>query len=150
MKKTVHKAIALVLACFLVTSSALAYSDSSPDSLRSVGPQASYQLNQYSVALRNVSRGTMEVSFSVFGTQMYMTKIGAQEIVIEQEITSGVWQECHSFSDYYDTDTSYHIDAIEFSVTPGVRYRATLTAYGEDSRGSDTGTVTSGALRAKT
>lgn len=111
-------------------------------------PDASEQLNQYSVSLSNVSRGTMCVTFSVFGVGV-MDTIGAKQIVIEQQVMSGVWQPVKTFGTQYGYDSLYKGGSLEFTVTPGVIYRATLTAYAKDyDGGSDTGSVSSGTLRA--
>jgi len=109
---------------------------------------ASNQLNQYSVALANVSPGTMRVTYSVFGMGQ-MAVIGAQKIVIEQQVSTGVWQKVTTFGTQYGYDSMYKGGNLTFSVIPGVVYRATLTAYAKDYNGdSDIGIVTSGSLRA--
>lgn len=147
MEKAIIRMVTLCMAFALLLSTALAVQQSPADSAT---PRASLQLAQYGISISNVSRGTMRATFTIHGTHNQMSKIGAQEIVIEQEVSSGKWQETASFSGYYGYDCLFHMDSVTFSVQPGGNYRATLTAYAEDANGSDSGDITSGSLRAST
>lgn len=147
MKKAFHFGLAILFALsVLITSSTAAETDSTDISPQ--GITASEQLSSYYASLSNISSGTMSVAFTVTGTHNNMTKIGAQKIVIEREATSGKWQTYYTFTGYYGYNRLSYGSTIDFDVMPGQNYRATLTAYASDSVGSDTGSVTSGILRA--
>lgn len=137
MKKISRTTIVICLLISILASS----------TLPAVAFRASDQLNQYSVSLSNVKRGTMRVTFTVLGMGV-MDTIGAQQIIIEQEVATNTWQECYRYSGIYGYNRVMYDSTVDFSVISGVKYRARLTAYAKDSKGSDTGTVTSGSLRA--
>lgn len=106
-------------------------------------PRASKQLDSYSINLTDKGNGVLKVYYAVYGTHDGMACVGAKSIVIEEEVTKGVWVEYQTFSTLYDYGVLYCSDAFEVSVIPGGRYRAVLTAYARDVSGSDTGEVTS-------
>lgn len=106
-------------------------------------PRASKQLDSYSINLTDKGDGTLKVYYAVYGTHDGMACVGAQKVVIEEEVSPSVWVEYKSFNSLYDYDVLYCSDAFEVSVIPGGKYRAVLTAYARDSSGADTGTVTS-------
>lgn len=143
MRKTAVRGIAFWLALIILIPTVTA------SDISARGIQASYQLSNYYVSLSNVSSGRMSVIFNVVATHDKMTKIGAQKIVVQRDMGNGTWQTCNTFTGYYGYNRLSYGSSIEIDVIPGQSYRATLTAYALDADGSDTGTVTSGTLRAK-
>jgi len=111
-----------------------------------VSPRASLYLDGYAIGVNAEGGGIMAVTFVVYGTDT-MDCLGAQKIFIEE--WDGVeWIETGTLSvaknpDFYAYDASEHALTVYFYGLPGVKYRATLTAYAELEGGSDTGTVTS-------
>lgn len=104
--------------------------------------RASYQLDSYAIGLTQARNGQLKITYDVWGTHP-MDCIGAKLIVLEEEVAPDVWQEYTSYTQQFTYDSITHADVLYVSVLPGTRYRATLTAYARDSRGYDTGTVTS-------
>ena len=106
------------------------------------GIRSSDQLDSYSIGLTQAGSGQLKITYDVWGTHP-MDCIGAQSIILEEEVAPGKWQESTSYSEQYTYDSITHADVIYVKVFPGTKYRASLTAYARDSRGYDTGTVTS-------
>lgn len=111
-----------------------------------VAPRASDYLDSYMVVLRAMGNGTMEVSMSVEGVGI-QDKIGVREVMIEKKI-NGVWTYQESldsvdYPEFYAYNSRDYLGAVNFTGTPGVSYRVTLTVYARTGTGSDTGYVTS-------
>lgn len=109
-------------------------------------PHASLYLDGYGVGVKAKGSGRMAVTYVVFGTDI-MDRLGAQTILVE-EWDGSEWVKFGTYSvsknpSFYATDVSEHAATIYFYGTPGLDYRATLTAYAELDGKSDTGTVTS-------
>ncbi len=109
-------------------------------------PNASLYLDAYSVSVNPKGGGLMSVTFVVYGTGT-MDVIGAEKIVVE-EWDGSDWEETGTFtaennSNFLYEDASEYTSSVTFYGTPGVQYRATVTAYAEKDGGSDTGTHTS-------
>lgn len=138
MKKRI---LSLLLALALVGSPVCALAAESEDP----APHASLYLDAYSVSLTPKGNSKMSVTFIVYGTDT-MDVIGAQKILIE-EWDGSDWEETGTLSaennsNFYKTNASEYTASTSFYGTPGVQYRATLTAYAELDGGSDTGTFT--------
>ena len=76
-----------------------------------------------------------------------MDKLGAQSIEIEQNPGNG-WRTYKTYTgtstnDFYDYDTFLYDHKFSFTGTSGVSYRAVLTAYAQNSSGSETDTAIS-------
>lgn len=111
-------------------------------------PRSSEQLDSYSIGLTNKGNGKLTMTYTVFGTHE-MACIGAQKIVVEEELAPDEWGTYKTYSSLYNYNDISRAGSIEVSVIAGTKYRAVLTAYGRDSSGSDTGTVTSYEIVAK-
>ena len=114
-----------------------------------IEPQASSYLSSYSVDLLAIGNGQMAVEMDVNAVG-YMTKLGVQELYIEQKI-NGVWQEYDTVygiyhSDFYAYNDYTYLGEYIFTGTAGVQYRVTMTAYARNSSGSDTGFAYTGAV----
>ncbi|MCM1566260.1 MAG: hypothetical protein NC238_09990 [Dehalobacter sp.] len=108
-----------------------------------IGVQASPQLKSYRISLNADGNNKMTVSFSISGTGL-MTKIGAQKILIEKQSGSS-WVAVTTYHGstnpaFYRSNAYSHAYEFSFTGSPGTTYRATLTAYAENSSGSDTQT----------
>lgn len=111
-----------------------------------IEPYASEYLDGYAIGINAKGGGLMSVTFIVYGTDT-MDKIGAQKIVVE-EWDGKNWESPITYTSeknpkFYATQAAEHTASVTFYGTPGLQYRATLTAYAELDGGSDTGTVTS-------
>lgn len=109
-------------------------------------PHASLYLDAYAIGVNAKGNCKMSVTFIVYGTDT-MDCIGAKEIAVE-EWDGTEWTPTATYSvkknpQFYASNVSEHAESITFYGLPGVKYRATLTAYAEKDGGSDTGTVTS-------
>ena len=76
-----------------------------------------------------------------------MEKLGVHEVEIEQKV-NGNWRYYDSqygaeHPEFYDYNTWDYVGTTYFQGTPGVSYRVTLTVYARNSKGSDTGYITS-------
>lgn len=104
--------------------------------------RASRYFDGYLLGLSAQGNQTMVLSYAVYGTGR-MDKIGAYSIRVEEAITTDLWFE--SFTAYGDDDPSNfytmnvydHCGSITFTGVPGVKYRAVLVAYAENSSGSE-------------
>lgn len=108
-------------------------------------PQASLYLDGYGISVNPKGGGLMSVTFIVYGTDV-MDCLGAKKIVIEEWdgsdwVTTGTYS-VNNNSGFYAYDASEHAGSVTFYGTPGLQYRATLTAYAELDGGSDTKTFT--------
>lgn len=140
MKKLCSILIVSLLFVFMLASAALASENS-----QSVARASDY-LSLYTVSLNAMGDGEMEVDFYVLGKRM-MDEIGVTKIRIEKKV-SGVWKYDRTLyeEDYADMmieDSRNHKSSVAFTGTPGVEYRATITAYAADADGSDAKTTTS-------
>jgi len=145
MKRLV--AFLLLLLTFPIMSFAFAANDTAPYS--------SYYINFCTVALVADGDGEMTVDFSVVATQT-MVKVGASSITLEKEQSPDVWKNVKTVYGSSDPDTFYSDDAYKHTgayiftdLTPGVRYRVTMTGYAADRNGGDTSTATSKAKTCK-
>ena len=112
-----------------------------------ITPQASLQLSAYSITLEPLGNGEMYIDFSVLGTDV-MDKIGIFSLVIEERTPGGVWDDIeilygYNHPEFYQYNTAGYLGAYYFDGTVGNDYRATIVVYAEDSRGRDTGELTS-------
>ena len=139
MKKIKFASLALAFLIVLSSFPAFAVKDTR---------DASPVLDSYMVGLYAEGNGSMSIEFEVFGTG-FMDRIGVSYILIEEEILPGTWVPFDTVTPdiddetFFSTDIYIHKDSYTFSGTPGLRYRATITAYAELDGISDTGEVTS-------
>lgn len=147
MKKTI---VSFVLVICIMLSMSVATTAVTPLSL-----DASSQLDQYSVLLKANGNGDMSITMTVDGVTK-MIEVGVDEVFIEEKNTAtSSW---HEFDTYYgmdDKDTFYDYDSydyirtIHFNGTVGKYYRVTLSVFGKNEKGTDTGWVTSITVRCK-
>ena len=140
MKRLCTILIVSLLFVFMLSSVALA-SENSPSAAR-----ASDYLMLYTVSLNAMGDGEMEVEFYVLGKRV-MDEIGVTKIRIEKKV-SGVWKYDRTlyeedYSNMIVKDRDEHESSVTFTGTPGVEYRATITAYAADANGSDAKTQNS-------
>ena len=108
--------------------------------------RSSSYLDSYSVGIEARGNGTIAVTMTVDGKGK-MEKIGVIEVEIEQKV-NGIWRYYDSqygaeHPEFYDYNTWDYVGTTYFQGTPGVSYRVTLTVYARNSKGSDTGYITS-------
>lgn len=144
MKKSMRKFVCFVLAALMLTSLVLAVEAPAADD--QITPRASYYLSGYSSGLVAKGNRKMNVNFSVFGTRE-MDKIGVNEVLVEYWNGSDWVIDHHAYgsnhADFYSTNSNAHAGGYSFYGMPGLKYRATVTAYAELDGGSDTGEITS-------
>lgn len=144
MKKAISKIVCVALAMLMLTSAGGAVEATAAEN--ELMPQASYYLSGYSSGLKAKGNRKMTVTYSVYGTNK-MDKIGVNEILVEYWNGSD-WVTDHcaygsNHSDFYSTQSNMHAGSYSFYGMPGLKYRATVTAYAELDGGSDTGEITS-------
>lgn len=148
MKKRVCSMLCVVAVLFsLCTVSAVAAEDEGIEPLR-----ASEYLTEYTIAVGTASNHRIGMGITVDGTGV-MTKIGVSSIYIEEKV-NGSWTAYDALyggehPEFYQYNTYSYVDTIYFTGTPGVTYRATITAFAQNSSGYDTGTVTSYTVTCK-
>ena len=108
--------------------------------------RASQYLDGYSVGIEARGNGKIAVAMTVDGTGI-MEKIGVREVEIEYK-ANGVWhyyesQFASEHPEFYEYNSRDFVGTTYFQGTPGVSYRVTLTVYARNSKGSDTGYITS-------
>lgn len=108
--------------------------------------RASQYLDGYSVGIEARGNGKIAVAMTVDGTGI-MEKIGVAEVEIEHK-TNGGWRYYDSLfaaehPEFYEYNSRDFVGTTYFQGTPGVSYRVTLTVYARNSKGSDTGYITS-------
>jgi hypothetical protein len=110
------------------------------------GTRSSAYLDGYSVGIEARGNGKIAVAMTV-EARSKMEKLGVHEVEIEQKI-NGKWTYYDSqygaeHPEFYDYNTWDYVGTTYFQGTPGVSYRVTLTVYARNSKGSDTGYITS-------
>lgn len=141
MKKRTLSLLTVIGLLFSLMSTALA-----ADAMTRSLTRASDYLDGYSVGIEARGGGKIAVAMTVDGTGT-MEKIGVSEVYIEKKV-NGVWKE-HETQDavdhpeFYDYNSQDYIGNAYFYGDPGVSYRVTLTVYARNSKGSDTGYITS-------
>lgn len=108
--------------------------------------RSSSYLDSYSVGIDARGKWHYCVTMTVDGKGK-MEKIGVIEVEIEQKV-NGNWRYYDSqygaeHPEFYDYNTWDYVGTTYFQGTPGVSYRVTLTVYARNSKGSDTGYITS-------
>ena len=109
-------------------------------------PYASAYLSNYSIGFGARDNCRMVITMDVNAVHT-VDKVGCIMLVIENKI-DGTWYEYDTLfgienPDFYMYDTASYLGSYEFYGEPGVQYRATMTAFAQDSTGYDTGDVTS-------
>ena len=145
----VAMAAALVL-CLPISSYAAVVEDNSIG-VHSV-TRASKYLDGYSVGIEARGNGKIAVAMSVDGVGV-MDKIGVREIEIQKQV-NGSWSYYDSMyasehPEFYDYNSRDYVGTAYFQGTPGVTYRVILTVYAKNSKGSDTGYITSYSVLCK-
>lgn len=108
--------------------------------------RASKYLDGYSVGIEARGNGKIAVAMSVDGVGI-MDKIGVREIEIQKKV-NGSWlyhdsMSASEYPEFYDYNSRDYVGTAYFQGTPGVTYRVILTVYAKNSKGSDTGYITS-------
>lgn len=141
MKKRTISLLTVVVLLFSLTTTALA-----AETQAMVDARSSIVLDGYSVGIEARGNGQIAVAMTVDGKGM-MDKIGVTEVYIEKKV-NGVWKEHETqyaadHPEFYMYDSWDYLGNTYFYGTPGVSYRVTLTVYARNSKGSDTGYITS-------
>ena len=107
-----------------------------------VSPFASAYLDDYSISIGARDNCRIVITMDVNAVRT-VDKIGCVMLVIEHKI-DGVWYEYDTLiglehPDFYMYDTASYLGSYAFYGEAGVQYRATMTAYAQDSSGYDTG-----------
>ena len=102
--------------------------------------RASDQLGQYGGAATAHGNGLMKFEFHVVGTGT-MDEIGATQVAVQEKFY-GAWitvatYDQESNPEIYTTDDYFFASHIYYYGIPGTEYRARITVYAEDYRGSD-------------
>lgn len=142
MKTRIISVLLAVIMLFGITSASAAYVPT-PE----INPQASLQLSAYSITLEALGDGEMYIDFTVDGTTV-MDKIGIFSLVIEERTPGGAWDDFdilygYTHPEFYMYNSVGYLGEYYFDGTVGNDYRATIVVYAEDSRGCDTGELTS-------
>ena len=108
----------------------------------SVSPFASAYLDDYSISIGARDNCRIVITMDVNAVRT-VDKLGCLMLVIDQKI-DGVWSTYNVLfgienPDFYMYNTSSYLGGYSFYGEEGVQYRATMTAYAQDSTGSDTG-----------
>lgn len=140
MKKRAISLLTVITLLFSLTSTA-----SAEGSTWSV-TRASQYLDGYSVGIEARGNGEIVLAMTVEGVGI-MEKIGVREVYIEKKVNGG-WQFHESLDavehpEFYDYNSRDYVGSTSFYGTAGISYRVTLTVYARNSRGSDTGYITS-------
>jgi len=104
--------------------------------------RASTYFNGYLIGMSAKGNGRMSVAFSIFGRDT-MDQIGAYSIQIQEDVGSDDWIETFTVYGSSDTETFYSYNEMDhtgeyfFNAIPGVRYRAVMVAYAENSTGHE-------------
>ncbi|MFQ9206995.1 MAG: hypothetical protein ACLR28_13935 [Flavonifractor plautii] len=144
MLKSLFRGITAIILSFCVTLIPVFAVEQSANS--SSTPFSSEYLARCSISLSSGGSGKVSVSFTV-SAKSSMDKLGAQSIVIEQNTGNG-WRTYKTYTGtstngFYDYDAILYGHSFSFSATSGVSYRAVLTAYAQNSSGSETDTAIS-------
>lgn len=88
------------------------------------------------------SDGEFLVEFDINATKI-MEEVGAEEILIYEQQSSGKYEVVKTFTRYnttglIDTNESCAYGKVYYQGTPGVKYFATVALYAKDSDGSET------------
>ena len=130
LKKVINKGIITFTAVALILSSLVCAS-----------ARASYQLDSYGGNAHAMGNRLMRFEFHVVGTDI-MDEIGATQVAV-QEKYYGAWitvatYDQESNPEIYTTDDYILVSHINYyDGIPGTEYRARVTAYASDYRGSD-------------
>lgn len=150
MKRSLYRLICLVLLfiSLIVPTNAFDFSEKSDLCVTnySMEPYASAYLSNYSIGFGARDNCRMVITMDVNAVHT-VDKVGCIMLVIENKI-DGTWYEYDTLfgienPDFYMYDTASYLGSYEFYGEPGVQYRATMTAFAQDSTGYDTGDVTS-------
>lgn len=98
--------------------------------------------------LNPTGNGNITITYGVFGTDT-MTKIGVNNIWIEEEIGPDDWVTVTTYGASYTYNDMDHLSSVKFGGMHGCVYRAVMEAYAKDSRGSFTKTYTSTVVTCK-
>lgn len=141
MKKKTLSLLSTILLLFSLTTTAFAIDGQTFSVTR-----ASQYLDGYSVGIEARGNGKIAVAMTVDGVGV-MEKIGVTEVYIEKKV-NGVWVEHETqyaveHPEFYNYNSRDYIGNAYFYGEAGVRYRVTLMVYARNSKGSDTGYITS-------
>lgn len=147
MKKTFKSLISIILVCATICSYTLAF-----DSTYGI-PRASDFLSSYDAWINTTSNGILLINFDLDATTT-MTRLGTSEIVVQKKLSNGNWLGIQS---YYGINTPSMVgydrgeygNTITFNGAPGTEYRAKVTFFAENSKGSDFRTVYTTSVIAK-
>ena len=108
----------------------------------SVSPFASAYLDDYSISIGARDNCRIVITMDVNAVRT-VDKLGCLMLVIDQKV-DGVWSTYDVLfgienPDFYMYNTASYLGGYSFYGTAGVQYRATMTAYAQDSTGYDTG-----------
>ena len=108
----------------------------------SVSPFASAYLDDYSISIGARDNCRIVITMDVNAVRT-VDKLGCLMLVIDQKI-DGVWSTYDILygienPNFYMYDTHSYLGSYSFYGDEGVQYRATMTAYAQDSSGHDTG-----------
>ena len=112
------------------------------DAKSSIIPYASAYLSDYSISIGTRGNCRIVITMDVNAVRT-VDKLGCLMLVIDQKI-DGVWSTYDVLfgienPDFYMYNTASYLGGYSFYGTAGVQYRATMTAYAQDSTGYDTG-----------
>lgn len=144
MLKSLFRGITAIILSFCVTLIPVLAVGQSANS--GTSPFSNDYILRCNISLSSDGSGKVSVSFAV-SAKSSMDKLGAQSIVIEQNTGNG-WHTYKTYAGtstngFYAYDTFLYDHKFSFTGVSGVSYRAVLTAYAQNSSGSETDTATS-------
>ena len=147
MKKCLVVLMAIVLLSIPLRTVTAAAEASYVDDYNPYIIMSSQYISSYSTVFSPGANGLIELSCSVIGTGI-MSKLGVKTVKL-QKYVSGTWTDAKTWSDYYNYDDIHASFYIEYQGSVGSQYRAVITYYAENQNGSDSRTVTTGSVTAK-
>lgn len=137
-KKAIQLIVALVLVFSLGTPSMAVGAPYSADSDDSIA-RASQYISSYSAVLTPEAGGLMHVSGRVIGTGV-MGTIGTTGVVLQRNY-SGVWASVCTWDSIYHYNTNVSAFTVSYPGIPGVEYRAIVVFYAGNTTGSESRTM---------
>lgn len=138
MKKVMKRMAAFVMATLMVGSLISA----------TAATRASDYFDSYYFNFQMLGSGNMRITYGVFGTET-MSKIGVSKIWIEEEVGPNDWVTVNTRGSSYTYNDMDHMDNFEYGGSVYSVYRVGISAYAQNSKGSETKTVYSEPVTCK-
>lgn len=111
--------------------------------------RASDYFDSYYFSFKMLGSGNMRITYGVFGTET-MSKIGVSKIWIEEEVGPNDWVTVDTRGSSYTYNNMDHLASFDYGGSVYSVYRVGMTAYAQNSYGSETKTYYSEPVTCKT